>query len=146
MTSPDACYLLDVNTLIARVFEDHIHHGAAKAWFGTPGLQWALCPFTEAGFLRYASDPGRGGIGVHEATAILEKLTEHPGYRFQPVAEDWRTVTRPFFQRLHGHKQITDAFLLGIAVREGFILTTFDRGILHMAGEHSSHVLVLTDS
>jgi predicted nucleic acid-binding protein len=46
-------YLLDVNILVALLDEDHIHHQRATAWFDTPGLQWAVCPFTEAGFLRY---------------------------------------------------------------------------------------------
>lgn len=41
-------------------------------------------------------------------------------------------------------KQVTDAYLLGLAVREDVILTTMDKGILHLAGdEHSKHVLLL---
>jgi hypothetical protein len=50
---------------------------------------------------------------------------------------------KPFFNRLHGHKQVTDAYLLGHAVLDGLVLATFDGGILHLAGEHSQHVHVL---
>jgi hypothetical protein len=75
--------------------------------------------------------------------AILEKLTHHPGFQFHPLTHDWHTLTKPFFQRLHGHKQVTDAYLLGHAVLDGLVVATFDRGIVHLAGEHSKHVCVL---
>ena len=136
-------HLLDVNTLIARVFEAHIHHRAVKEWFSTPGLEWAICPFTEAGFLRYATAPDRGRISIADATAILENLTQHPGYHYSPVSQDWRTYTKPFFKRLQGHRQVTDAYLLGLAVKEGMMLVTSDRAMLHLAGEHRKHILLL---
>jgi uncharacterized protein len=139
-------HLVDVNVLVARLFEDHVHHIVAKRWFGTPGLQWAICVLTEAGFLRYATAPDMGGINVGEATGILEKLAEHPGYQYRPLSRDWRTLTKPFFRRLHGHRQITDAYLLGLALSEGMVLVTFDKAILHLAGEHSHRVRVLGDS
>jgi toxin-antitoxin system PIN domain toxin len=143
MILSDACYLLDVNVLVARIFEDHIHHGIAREWFSTPRLEWAICPFTEAGLLRYATTPGRGGLSIGEATAILEKLTQHQGCRYFFFSHGWQTLTKPFSKRLHGHNQITDAYLLGLAVQERLILVTFDRAILHLAGEHQDHVLVL---
>ena len=64
-------YLPDANVLIARAFEVHIHHRMASAWFNTLDLQWTLCPFTEAGFIRYATDTGegRGNLSMGEATA-----------------------------------------------------------------------------
>lgn len=139
----DRCYLLDVNVLVARVFEDHIHHRAAKTWLSTPNLEWATCPFTEAGFLRYATRPGKNSIDMGQATAILEELTQQPGYRYLSISADWQTLTRPFFKRLHGHNQITDAWLLGIAIQEGLILATFDRAIPHMAAEHRENVFLL---
>ena len=49
MTLADPLHLIDVNILIARIFEGHEHHPAAVEWFDTPGLQWALCPWSEAG-------------------------------------------------------------------------------------------------
>jgi uncharacterized protein len=136
-----ALHLVDVNVLIARLFESHEHHRSAVEWFGARGLQWALCPWTEAGFLRYATRPDRLSMG--EATAILDELARHPGYHYHPIAHNWRTLTKPFSQRLHGHKQITDAYLLGQAIHDKLILTTFDQRILHLAGEHSQYVRVL---
>lgn len=137
-------YLVDVNPVLARLDEAHEHHEIAKEWFATSGLQWALCPFTEAGVLRYFTRPKTGGISMGEATAMLEQLKQElPGHRYQPITGDWQTMTKPFFNRLQGHNQVTDAYLLGVAIQEGLVLATFDQAMLHMAGEHRNHVRVL---
>jgi len=128
----ESIHLVDVNVVIARIFESHEHHQLAVEWFNTPDLKWALCPWSEAGFLRYATRENR--ISMREATGILEDLAQHPGYHYHGIAHDWRTLTKTFLHRLHGHKQITDALLLGLALQDDLILVTFDRAILHMAG------------
>jgi toxin-antitoxin system PIN domain toxin len=136
-------YLLDVNAFIALIDENHIHHQPVTKWFNTPDLEWAICPFTEAGFLRHATRASTGNMSMSEATEILEDLAAHPGYHYQPFSHDWHTLTKPFFKRLQGHNQVTDAYLLGLAVRQGLVLATFDKRILHLAGEHSKHVYLL---
>jgi predicted nucleic acid-binding protein len=56
----------------------------------------------------------------------------------------WGTLTAPFSARIVGHQQVTDAYLLGLAIKEGGVLVTFDRGIDYLAGEEfSEHVLLL---
>jgi toxin-antitoxin system PIN domain toxin len=138
-------YLLDVNVLVALLDENHNHHSLISAWYDTPNLQWAICPFTEAGFLRYMTRPRAGDLTVQSATAMLTRLAEQPGFHYQPISADWHTLSAPLTQRLFGHNQITDAFLLGLAIHENLILATFDKAILHLAGKHSSHVLLLTE-
>jgi uncharacterized protein len=139
-------YLLDVNVFLALVSENHIHHRLVTEWFNTPGLQWALCPFTEAGFLRNATAPRPGQITMSEATEVLAGMSQAPGYQYLPIAADWQTLCSPFFKRLYGTRQVTDAYLLGLAVRDGLILATMDKGILHLAGdEYSKHVLLLQE-
>jgi uncharacterized protein len=137
-------YLLDVNVFVALLDEDHVHHKRVTKWFDTPGLQWAVCPFTEAGLLRYMTRPKTGNMSMDEATAMLARIRQEPGYHYQPVSADWHTLCNPFSRRLFGHNQITDAYLLGLAVREELVLVTFDRAILHLAGEHQRHVLLLS--
>lgn len=138
-------YLLDVNVLVALINQDHVHHELVREWFyAFPSLAWAICAFTEAGFLRNATAPRAGQIAMSEATAILQGLAQHPGYQYQPITTDWDTLCGPFFQRLYGTKQVTDAYLLGLAVREGLVLATMDKAILHLAGEqYGAHVLLL---
>jgi toxin-antitoxin system PIN domain toxin len=139
-------YLLDVNVFLALVSENHIHHQLVTTWFNAPGLQWAICPFTEAGFLRNATAPRSGQITMSEATAVLARMTQEPGYHYLPIAADWKTLCSPFFTRLYGTKQVTDAYLLGLALREDLVLVTMDKAIMHLAGnEHSKHVLLLEE-
>jgi predicted nucleic acid-binding protein len=35
---------------------------------------------------------------------------------------------------ISGHQQITDAYLLGLAISHGGVLATFDRGVLGLSG------------
>ena len=74
---------------------------------------------------------------------MLNRLAQRPGYHYQSITTDWQTLCSPFFPRLYGTKQVTDAFLLGLAVQEGLVLVTLDRGILHLAGDYKKHVLLL---
>jgi predicted nucleic acid-binding protein len=146
MNLSKAKYLLDVNVFVALLAENHIHHPLVTSWFNTPGLPWAICPFTEAGFLRNATASRPGQISMSEASAVLATMAQHPGYHYLPIAADWHTLCSPFFKRLYGTKQVTDAYLLGLAVREKLVLVTLDKAILHLAGEHQSHVLLLSST
>lgn len=144
MRSPKTRYLLDVNVLIALLSEDHIHHKRVTDWFNTPGLQWAICAFTEAGFLRNATAPRPGQVTLVAASAALASLARMPGYHYAPIDVDWQTLCEPFLSRLYGTKQVTDAYLLGLAMHGGLILATMDKALLHLAGkERRHHVLLL---
>jgi toxin-antitoxin system PIN domain toxin len=143
MSTKPPRHLLDVNVLIALLDEDHVHHKAVLKWFQVPGRQWAICAFSEAGLLRHMTRPKIGELTMEEAFAMVERLAQEPGYHYQPISVDWHTLCGRFFSRLFGYKQITDAYLLGLAVYEGLTLVTLDKAILHLAGEHSSQVLIL---
>jgi toxin-antitoxin system PIN domain toxin len=138
-------YLLDVNVFVALLAENHIHHQLVTEWFNASlSLQWAICPFTEAGFLRNATAPSPGQITMSEATAVLARMAQHPGYHYLPISAEWHTLCSPFVRRLYGTKQVTDAYLLGLAVLEGLTLVTLDKAVVHLAGdEHRKHVLLL---
>jgi len=137
-------FLLDVNTLVALTDEVHPHHRVAARWFATPGLEWGLCALTEAGLLRLSMHPRVGNLTLDEASAIVSDLSCHPGYRYWPITTGWADLTAPFRERVFGHQQITDAYLLGLAVRRNGVLVTFDKAIQFIAGpKYSQHVLVL---
>ena len=141
---PEPKFLLDVNVLIALTEPEHTHHRKATDWFSTPGLDWGLCAFSQAGFLRISTNPKIGAHSLQESTSVLAALTTRPGYRFWSIATGWADLAAPFRERIFGHNQITDAYLLGLAIQENGILITLDEAIPYLAGpQHSEHVLVL---
>jgi uncharacterized protein len=141
--------LLDLNVLIALTDKDHADREKAERWFLSMGKDsWGLCPLTEAGFIRIATNPAMqpAAITVERAVAILKALGARPGYRYWPIteAETWVAVTAPFASRITGHQQVTDAYLLGMAIKENGVLVTFDRGLKYLAGpQFARHLLVL---
>ncbi len=80
---------------------------------------------------------------MKEACDLLLDLAKSAGYRYQPINADWARLCKPLSARLFGYKQVTDAYLLGLAIHENLILATFDRALVHLAGEYSRHVLLL---
>jgi hypothetical protein len=138
-------YLADVNVLVALVSDGHNHHNAATKWFSTSGYSdWGVCAFTEAGFLRAMTNPRVGAHSMEEANEVLAILGGHPGYHYWPIREGWASLVAPFAERIFGHQQITDAYLLGLAVKEDGVLVTIDKAIRYLAGEeYRQNVLVL---
>jgi uncharacterized protein len=136
--------LLDVNVLIALTEPEHMHHRIVMKWFDAYGLDWGWCAFSEAGFLRITTNPRVGSHSLEESTNVLAGLAKRPGYRFWPITSGWISLVAPFASRVFGHQQITDAYLLGLAVKQDGVLVTLDKAIRTMAGpRYAKHVLVL---
>ena len=131
--------------LIALTDENHVHYAKAMQWLDGPGRHdWGVCAFTGSGLLRLLVNPKVGSLSIEMASEVLAALTDHPGYRFWPITDDWATLAAPFMERVFGHHQITDAYLLGLAIKEEGVLVTMDEAIEYMAGiEYSRNVLVL---
>lgn len=140
-------YLIDLNVLIALGDVDHDHHDAALRWFdnGRSGDEWSTCLLTEAGFIRVMANGRAGGYSVAKATGVLGLLTSHPEHRFWPMLDNWSSLSQPFADRIFGHQQVTDACLLGLAVREDGVLVTMDKAIVNLAGSKCSKNLLLLD-
>lgn len=139
--------LLDLNVLIALTDSEHRHHLIARGWFSSSGEDnWGLCPLTEAGFIRVTANPAMrtGPRALGHSIAVLHKLKSHPGYHYWPITESWVNLTAPFAARISGHQQVTDAYLLGLAVKEKGVLVTFNRAVRYLAGaEYEPHVHLL---
>ena len=140
-------YLLDLNVLIALVDSGHQHFQTAQDWFISSGKDHVgLCPLTEAGFLRITTNPAYRPAPrtIEEAIAILQVLKGHPRFGYWEIKESWVDLTARFAVRIRGHQQVTDAYLLGLAIKENGVLVTFHKGIQYMAGaEFNKNVLLL---
>ena len=140
--------LLDVNVWIALLDDAHVHNADALALFQTPGLKIATCPLVENGVLRVLNLPGysqHGPVGfevVRDKTALACSDVDHAFW-----ADDisLRTDGLVNWSRVFGHGQITDLYLLALAVAHHGALATFDHRIALNAvvGAEQRHLLLL---
>jgi predicted nucleic acid-binding protein len=101
---------------------------------------------TEAGFVRICANPRVGGREIEVALAMLQTIKALPNCSEFPIDTSWMNLVAPFAGNLHGYRQVTDAFLLGIAIRHEAILVTLDRHIHALAGRRfQSSILTLQD-
>jgi len=123
--------LLDVNVLIALHDRDHVHHTRAGEWFEAHGTQgWASCPLTQNGFLRIMGQSGY--CNPQPLVLLLQMLqssTATPFHQFWP--DDISLLDRIQFNHAHIHspRQLTDLYLLGLAVKNQGCLVSFDQRI-----------------
>jgi toxin-antitoxin system PIN domain toxin len=138
-------YLPDVNLLIALTDPEHIGHSSAIAWHSQIGAaRLLLCPVTESGFVRLTTMPSVGGRKMSEALARLRMIAALPNCESLPIVDSWLSLVQPLTPRMYGHRQVTDALLLGLAIRNGAILVTLDRAIQALAGEaYAANLLTL---
>jgi toxin-antitoxin system PIN domain toxin len=136
--------LLDVNVLIALLDAAHLHHASARIWLQANIEQgWASCPLTQNGCIRILSQPAYPGS--QPPAVIAARLAEAASTQWhafwsddlsllEPRCVDWRHVL--------GSRQVTDVYLLALAVRRGGRLVTFDRAVPLRAVENanSAHV------
>lgn len=139
--------LLDVNVLLALLDADHVDHLAARAWLEAEiESGWASCPITENGFVRVISQPRYPSpISPSEAMTLLDEARGDDRHRFWPCdvsALDTSIIDR---DRVHGPRQLTDAYLLALAVAHGGRLVTFDRSVPMSAvrGAGEQHLAVV---
>jgi toxin-antitoxin system PIN domain toxin len=139
--------LLDVNVLLALMDNDHVHHRAALAWWRSERDNgWASCPLTQNGFVRIMCQrdyPGRPTAA--EAIEQLRLQLGEPGHEFWP--DDVSITDGRLFDRLRilGPRQITDVYLLALAVKNGGRLVTFDRSVTLAAvrGAEPRHLVMM---
>lgn len=132
--------LLDTNLLIALLWRSHEHHGVALRWFRAHRAEgWATCPFTQAGFVRIVSNAAfsRDAVRPREAIQVLAANTAAPDHRFWPHDAPVDEATAFAGVRLLGHQQVTDAYLLGLAIRRGGALATLDERVTALCAPRS---------
>lgn len=125
--------LLDVSVLIALLDADHEFHEAAHNWWSDHrGAGWASCPLTENGVIRIMSTPSynaRRRLAPHDVTSALASLVEHSNHEFWPdeVSILDGTIFRP--HEIIGPRQLTDLYLLALAVSHDGRFVTFDSSV-----------------
>ena len=124
--------LLDVNVLIALIDPYHIHHEAADNWFAHNRQQgWATCAVTENGLVRVCCKPSYQGTRatLKDGVASLRRLCEMQSHVFWSELLSIRDSRIFRWNHVQGYRQLTDLYLLALAVINGGKLATFDDAI-----------------
>jgi toxin-antitoxin system PIN domain toxin len=126
-------YLLDVNVLIALIDSMNAHHQTAHDWFARTGdVTWATCPLTENAVLRVVGNPRfpntPGSLLV--VSQSLGSLLRQPGHEFWPDDISLLDRRKIDLSRLLNPNQVTDSYLLALAIAHGGQLATLDRRLL----------------
>ena len=141
--------LLDISVILALIDFDHVFHKLAHEWWDSAKkLGWASCPLTENGVVRIMTQPHYGQPDSYSAKDVTSWLTEFAGDSDHEFWADDISILNPKYfdpSLLHGPKQITDMYLLGLATSKGGRLATFDQRIASAAvhGASESNLLVI---
>lgn len=115
-------HLLDANVLIALTVAEHEQHERAAAW-AEDIERFAVCPIVEGALVRFL-------IRIHEhpmtAVAVLRALHAMQRCDFWGDSISYAEVALTHVQ---GHRQVTDAYLAGLAGARGGLLATFDEAL-----------------
>ena len=125
--------LLDVNVLIALFDQDHVFHDRAHLWLeANAAAGIATCPLTENGVVRVISHSKYSSslkLAPGDVIGRLNAFCEAQDHAFWPDDVSLRDAGLFLTDRILGTRQVTDVYLLGLAVRHGGRLATFDEGI-----------------
>jgi toxin-antitoxin system PIN domain toxin len=123
--------LLDVNVLIALLDGSHMHHGLVTGWFADNlDAGWASCPITQNGCIRILSQPAYpNSVPVAQVAERLAEATRHPSHQFWPDAISVLQPDTLAWDRILSSRQVTDVYLLALAVQQNGCFVTLDRGV-----------------
>jgi uncharacterized protein len=124
--------LLDVNVLVALFDPSHVHHEAAHRWVARNRRKgWGTCPLTINGCVRVLSHPSYSGPRASPPEIIGLLRTFCAGEHHEFWADSVSLADERLFRSaaIASHNQLTDLYLLGLAVARHGKLATFDRGI-----------------
>ena len=122
--------LLDVNVLIALLDRRHVHHEPAHGWFAAAKAHgWATCPLIQNAVLRilgqprYPNSPGPPAV----VAPLMAQLIRHRQHQFWPDSLSLLGQSAVDVSRLLEAGQLSDTYLLALAVNHDGQLVSFDR-------------------
>jgi len=134
-------FLLDVNVLIAAAWPTHQAHENVQQWLGRHARHgWATCPFTQCAFVRIVSNPvfSPNALTPAEGLTLLQANLSHPAHRFWEDDLSLAEAVEAFSGKIAGHRQVSDAYLLGLATHKNGKLATLDRSVLALLPDRSA--------
>ena len=125
--------LLDINLLIALLDADHLFHERAHAWWAANADRgWASCPLTENGVVRIMCNPGYSRkirLVPSELIRRLASFAANSDHEFWADDLSLRDKAHFLADRIHGSRQVTDIYLLGLSASHAARLVSFGANI-----------------
>ncbi|WP_395753622.1 TA system VapC family ribonuclease toxin [Prosthecobacter sp.] len=119
-------WLVDGNVLVAYAVDTHEQHQRAVSWFEKMTDSFATCAVTQGTLLRLhmlcAADQSASA-----AWNALEGFEAHPCHVYWSDDLPYREVPH---RQIQGHRQVTDAWLVELARRNGGKVATLDQGMV----------------
>ena len=96
--------------------------------------------------MRLVTNPAfsRDALSPADALTLLGENLKHPHHEFWPEDLLVPTAVQDMRDRLPGHRQVTDAYLVALARERKGVLATFDRGLRTLAGGAQSVVEIVS--
>ena len=94
--------------------------------------------------MRISSNPSftAEAVSPADALALLRRFCALPGHQFWPDELSLAEALRAW-ERLAGHRQVTDAYLLALTVSHEGILATLHRGMAALSGKSEAEVEII---
>jgi toxin-antitoxin system PIN domain toxin len=139
--------LLDVSVLIALLDAAHVHHSRARDWLAENIEHgWASCPLTQLGCVRIMAQPAYPN--AQPAAVVSRRLAaaaRERHHEFWPAALDPLSNDILAWDHVLTSRQVTDLYLLALAVDRRGRFVTFDRHVPLRAvrGAGTRHLVVI---
>ena len=140
--------LPDGTILIALLDGNHVFHTPVPDWLGPHQGGLATCAITHNGAIRIMSQPRYSSLISLTAAQVKQQLQmglTSQDHVYWPCNESLLDDRLFDWSRIHGPAQLTDIYLLGLAVRHKACLVTLDRNIAinTVHGAKAQNLLVL---
>ena len=139
--------LYDVNFILALLDRGHEFQDLVSGWFNSHlEFGWASCPLTQNGYLRIRSQSNyHHSLSLNEAYDQLLDAISSPHHLFITDNISLLDDTLVDFRSLSSHRQLTDVYLLALAVAHNARLVTLDTRITlsSIRGATENHLAVL---
>lgn len=123
-------YLLDVNVLVALLWDTHSLHTRANDWFAREKPEVFGCALTELSFLRISMADKTIAADFTDACKAFANFTSDLGRRYhylEGLPQPGNLAKAP----INNQKQISDWYLCELAKSHDVRLATMDLGIKH---------------
>ena len=135
------------SVLLALLDRSHVDHDGARRWLTSRAdPSWASCAITQNGYVRIVSQASYPrAISTAAAIDLLAGACRTTHHDFWPSDVSILDASIVDPNALLGPKQLTDVYLLALAVRHGGRLVTFDRTVpvAAVVGAEPHHLVVL---